>query len=101
MQFRRKPQDNRGVPGVEEHSSQKNMRNNRKMPAASTIDTGSVNTQAIKMLLIVDICSPVLFAAIVPATPDDSTCVVLTGMPRMSAMPIVDIATNSADAPCE
>ena len=40
------------------------------------------------------------FAAIGPATPDESTCVVLTGRPNQSASPIVPIATSSADAPC-
>jgi hypothetical protein len=35
----------------------------------------------------------------VPATPDDSTCVVLTGNPNQSAAPIVNMATISADAP--
>ncbi len=49
--------------------------------AARPIDAGSVNTQAISKLRIVDICKPDLFAHIVPATPDDSTCVVLTGKP--------------------
>ena len=39
-------------------------------------------------------------AAMVPATPDDSTCVVETGSPNMSAAPIVAAATSSADAPC-
>ena len=45
-------------------------------------------------------CKPDPFAAIVPATPDDNTCVVDTGNPYTSAAPIVSIATSSADAPC-
>jgi hypothetical protein len=47
----------------------------------------------------VESCSPLLFAAIVPATPELSTCVVLTGSPQLSAAKIVPIATNSAVAP--
>jgi len=42
---------------------------------------------------------PDLLAHIVPATPLASTCVVLTGMPNESAMPIVTAATNSAAPP--
>ena len=45
-------------------------------------------------------CSSDPLAAIVPATPEDSTCVVETGRPQASAAPIVSIATISADAPC-
>src|SRR6516225_886898 len=37
---------------------------------------------AISRLRMVLICSPDLLAHMVPATPDDSTCVVLTGNPR-------------------
>ena len=37
--------------------------------------------------------------AIVPATPDDSTWVVETGRPKISAAPIVPAATSSAEAP--
>src|SRR5260370_448464 len=43
---------------------------------------GRVSTQAINRLRTVAHCKPDLFATIVPATPDDSTCVVLTGNPR-------------------
>lgn len=46
------------------------------------------------------LCSPERFAAIVPATPDDRTCVVLTGSPIWSAAGMAAIATISADAPC-
>ena len=35
----------------------------------------------------------------VPATPDDSTWVVETGRPKLSAATIVPIATSSAAAP--
>ena len=37
------------------------------------IAAGKVRTHAISRLRIVDICSPDRFAAIVPATPEDST----------------------------
>ena len=45
------------------------------------IAAGSVSIQAISRLRMVDICSPDLLAAMVPATPDDSTWVVDTGNP--------------------
>ena len=51
------------------------------------------------MLRIVDNCRPEPLAAIVPATPDDSTWVVDTGNPYMSAAAIVAAATSSAAAP--
>ena len=38
-----------------------------------TIAAGSVSTQAVSRLRIVDICRPDLLAAMVPATPDEST----------------------------
>jgi hypothetical protein len=44
-------------------------------------------------------CSPEPLAAIVPATPDDNTCVVETGSPYISAAAIVPAATTSAQAP--
>ena len=44
-------------------------------------------------------CSPEPFAAMVPATPEDSTWVVDTGKPYRSAAPMVSIATVSAEAP--
>src|SRR5207248_2858620 len=66
---------------------------------ARTIEAGKVSTQAIKRLRTVDHCRPEWFAAMVPATPDESTCVVLTGSPRASAAPIVAIAVISAAAP--
>jgi len=69
-------------------------------PPDSAIAAGSVSTHAASRLRMVAICSPERLAAIVPATPEDSTCVVDTGRPNMSAAPIVVIATSSADAPC-
>ncbi|MEH1782598.1 MAG: hypothetical protein V7K67_33685 [Nostoc sp.] len=51
------------------------------------------------MFLIVFACRPEPLAAIVPATPDDNTCVVLTGSPKRSRVPIVTAATISAAAP--
>ena len=45
------------------------------------IAAGRVSTHAMAMLRIVDHCSPDPFAAMVPAIPDDSTCVVETGSP--------------------
>src|SRR3981189_2855445 len=47
------------------------------------IAAGSVRTHAISMFLMVATCSPDPFAAMAPATPDDSTCVVETGRPKM------------------
>ena len=55
-----------------------NIQNSRE---ASPIDAGSVRTQAISKFRIVDHCRPDLFAHMVPATPEDKTCVVLTGNP--------------------
>jgi hypothetical protein len=45
------------------------------------IAAGSVSTQASAMLRTVESCSPEPLAAMVPAIPDDSTCVVDTGRP--------------------
>ena len=66
----------------------------------SRIETGSVSTQAASRLRTVFHCRPDLLAHMVPATPDDSTCVVLTGRPNASAAPMVAIAVSSAAAPC-
>ena len=63
------------------------------------METGNVNTQAMSRLRTVDICRPVRLAAIVPATPDERTWVVLTGSPNTSAAPMVAIAVSSAAAP--
>src|SRR5262249_51468287 len=65
-----------------------------------TIAAGRVKTQANARLRTVPHCSPLRFAAIVPATPDESTCVVLTGSPKKSAAPMVAMAVISAAAPC-
>src|ERR1700722_17389402 len=64
----------------------------------SRIDTGTASTQAIAMLRMVASCSPEPLAAMAPATPDDSTWVVETGRPNMSAAPMGAAATSSADA---
>jgi len=66
---------------------------------ASIIEAGRVSSQAIARLRTVDHCNPEWFAAMVPAMPEDSTCVVLTGSPNQSAAPIVNIAVISAAAP--
>jgi hypothetical protein len=42
---------------------------------------GKVKTQAAAILRMVDHCSPLLLANMVPATPEESTWVVLTGKP--------------------
>jgi hypothetical protein len=63
------------------------------------IAAGSVSTQARAMLRTVDHCIPEPLATIVPATPDDRTCVVDTGKPKPSAAPIVAAATIYAAAP--
>ena len=60
---------------------------------------GKVDTHANNKLIKVCFWIPDLLAAIVPATPDDKTWVVETGKPNTSAIPIVVIATISADAP--
>ncbi len=56
-------------------------RKRRYRLAAITMHTGKVRTQASAMLRTVFHWRPVPLAAIVPATPDDRTCVVLTGNP--------------------
>ena len=59
-----------------------------------------MSTHADAIFVTVRICKPERCATIVPAMPDDSTCVVLTGSPSPAATPIVLIATSSAAAPC-
>ena len=49
--------------------------------ADSVMAAGSVSIQAMSRLRTVAICRPEPLAAIVPATPDDSTWVVETGSP--------------------
>ena len=71
---------------------------NRK--PASIIEMGRVRTQAMARLRTVDHCRPEWLAAMVPAMPDESTCVVLTGRPYQSASPMVNMAVISAAAPC-
>lgn len=63
--------------------------------------TGSVSIHASKMFLMV---SGLRFfipfeATMLPAIPDDNTCVVLTGSLKNVANPMVLAATNSAEAP--
>src|ERR1700727_2099040 len=65
----------------------------------SRIATGSVSTQAIAVMRMVSSCTPEPLAAMAPATTDDSTWVVETGRPNVSAAKIVAAATSSADAP--
>lgn len=63
--------------------------------------TGRVNTQANKILVIVPLSRLSLppDANMAPAIPDDKTCVVLTGRPSNVDALIVLAATISADAP--
>jgi len=56
-------------------------RNSANNPAASAMDAGNVSIQAIASERTVLHCSPEWLAAMVPGTPEDSTCVVLTGKP--------------------
>jgi hypothetical protein len=56
--------------------------NSQKRQRESSAATGNVKTYASGISRSVDICGPLLFAAIVPATPEKSRCVVLTvGVP--------------------
>ena len=71
-----------------------------KNVADSKIDAGSVMSQARPIFLMVSIWMPDSLAHIVPATPDESTWVVLTGKWKTSATPIVKAAITSAEAPC-
>jgi len=58
---------------------QKMCRNTTNNDPANRIEAGSVNTHAISRLRTVLHCRPEPFAAMVPATPEVSTWVVLTG----------------------
>src|SRR5208283_2096870 len=60
-------------------------RKKKKRKPESTMAEGRVRTQASPRLRTVLICRPEWLAIMVPATPDDSTCVVLTGKPKPSA----------------
>ena len=75
------------------------LRKSQNRNADNIIAAGKVSTQAIAILRTVSHCRPDWFAAIVPAMPEESTCVVLTGSPNQSAAPIVAIAVISAAAP--
>jgi hypothetical protein len=70
-----------------------------RLPEIS-IAAGKVSTQAMAIFRIVDNCSPDPLAVIVPAMPDDRTCVVDTGSPKPSAAAMVAAAVISAQAPC-
>ena len=58
---------------------QNNLENIQYSVPEITIAAGKVNTQAIAILRTVESCNPEPLAAIVPAMPDDKTCVVETG----------------------
>ena len=60
---------------------------------------GNVRTQASSKFRKVPDCKPDRLAAIAPATPEERTCVVLTGSPNSVAKTIVIIVTISADTP--
>lgn len=62
-------------------SSYARCRNSQYNSPESNAAAGSVKIHAAAMFRMVENCSPLLFAAIVPATPELSTCVVLTGSP--------------------
>ena len=47
------------------------------------------------MLRIVESCRPLLLAAMVPATPELSTCVVLTGKPKLSPAKIIRLLVKN------
>ena len=72
----------------------------QKSEADKIMEAGRVSTHAMARFRTVLHCSPVWLAAMVPATPDESTWVVLTGSPNQSAAPMVNIAVISAAAPC-
>ena len=76
------------------------LRTGRRTPSKACsemiIAAGSVSTHAKAMLRTVASCSPEPFAAMVPAMPEDRTCVVETGNPRTSAAPMVAAARISA-----
>ncbi len=71
----------------------------QKRPPESRAAAGRVKTLAAASLRMFEIYSPLRLAAMVPATPELSTCVVETGKPKLSAAKIVAMATNSAQAP--
>jgi hypothetical protein len=80
----------------------KNNRINRNNPPDTTIVTGRVTSQAMRILLTVFIrrfFKP-LAATIDPATPEDNTWVVLTGNPNSDDAPIVVAVTICELKPC-
>jgi hypothetical protein len=77
---RRAPQFERSW-GAESDGRQKIRLNTRYNSPDNSIAAGSVRTQARAIFRKVCSCNPEPFAAIVPATPDDSTWVVDTGNP--------------------
>src|SRR5579875_2476726 len=100
LQTRRRSFDTTEAPSAREVGKlYTNWRRTQKIPPASSAAAGSVKTQASAMLRIVANCRPLPLAAMVPATPEDSTCVVDTGMWKLSAAMIVAAATISAAAP--
>src|SRR4030095_2833722 len=88
------------VAGVLKRRRQNSWLNRAYRLPDKTIEAGKVSTQARIRLRTVPRCRPEPLAAIVPATPEDRTCVVLTGKPNISAAAIVLLATISAAAPC-
>ena len=74
------------------------LRKGQKRNPDSTIDAGRVSTQAMARLRTVAHCSPEWLAAIVPATPAESTCAALTGKPNQSAARAVISAASGAAA---
>src|SRR5262249_19255083 len=73
--------------------------NPQKRKPESNKAMGKVKNQAKKRFGAGDQWKPGLLAIIVPATPDDNTCVVLTGRPNQSAAPMVAMAVISAAPP--
>ena len=61
--------------------------------------TGKVISQAIAIREIMPYLSPAPEATMVPAMPEVTMCVVLTGKPVNPAVPISNADTNSAEAP--
>ncbi len=57
-------------------------------PPESNMVSGRVNTQAIRMVLMVWLCRPDLLAIMVPATAEERMWVVDTGIPVRLATPM-------------
>jgi hypothetical protein len=60
---------------------------------------GSVNIQATAMRDTILYCNPAPDTTMVPAIPEVTICVVLTGRPLKPAVPISAAETSSAEAP--